>query len=132
MAKKSKPAAAAKAAGGRDLIARANPILASERPAIERLRLRTEIIAIRTAAKQRQLGAKLAEALAKLGGGSLLTATLLLFIQGQAGRAALVTAGLTLLLFVGGITFSALFERWSAKRDAEADGLQAVLNETGI
>lgn len=128
MAKKFKPAAA----GGRNLIAAANRVMASERPAIERLRLRKEIIDIRARAMQRQLGAKLADAVARLVGGSLLTATLLLFIQGRAGQAALVTAGVTLLLFVVGTIFSALFELAGAAWDAEADGVQAVRDETEV
>ena len=129
MARKFKPAAA-EAALGRDLIATAKLVLASKQPAIERLRLRQEIIDIRAIAHQSPVMSKLADSGAKFGGGSLLTAAVLLYIQRQVGIVALAIASLTLLLFVGGTIFSARFELRGARRDAEADGLQAVLNET--
>ena len=128
MARKTKPTTQASA--GRDLVATANRIMASERPAIERLRLRHEIFDIRATANRSHVRAKLTDSFAKFGGGSLLTAALLLFIQRQGGDAAVVTAGLTLLLFIAGTIFSARFELTGARRDAEADRLQAVLNET--
>ncbi len=128
MAGKSQPTTQASA--GRDLVATANRIMASERPAIERLTLRQEIIDIRATANRSHLDAKLADSMARFGGGSLLTAAFLLYIQRQAGSAALVTAGFTLLLFIVGTIFSARFELRGAGRDAEADRLQAVLNET--
>jgi hypothetical protein len=130
MARKANAAATAEGTGSRDLIATAKLILASEGPAIKRLRLRQEMIDIRASANRSHVLSKLTDSAAKFGGGSLLTAALVLYIQRQAGTAALAIAGFTLLLFVTGTIFSALLELSGARRDAEADGLQAVLDET--
>ncbi len=75
-------------------------------------------------------GSKLADAVAKFGGGSLLTATLLLIVGGQAGTAIIATAALTLLLFVAGITFWVKLDLEAARREFEADWLEAILKET--
>lgn len=88
------------------------------------------MIDIRASAHRSHVLSKLTDSAAKFGGGSLLTAALVLYIQRQAGTAALAIAGFTLLLFVAGTIFSALLELSGARRDAEADGLQAVLDET--
>jgi hypothetical protein len=54
---------------------------------------------------------RLADAFAKLGGGSLLTATLLLLVNGQVNAPVLAAAVTALLIFVGSTI------RWSARID---------------
>jgi hypothetical protein len=72
------------------------------------------------------------DSIAKFGGGSLLTATLLLLVQGTTKTAVAGTAGLTLLLFLGGIIISSVFDANAAEWDLEADALEAVLSETRL
>jgi hypothetical protein len=88
------------------------------------------ILAFHGAAKKWKRAARLADGFAKFGGGSLLTLTAGLLIAGQTGLAVLGTAGATLLLFVAGTMFSALFEGWSDRWELEEEHLKAVLQKT--
>jgi hypothetical protein len=60
----------------------------------------------------------------------LLTATLLLIVGGQGGTAIIATAGLTLLLFVSGITLWTYLDLKASQREFEAEWIEAVLKET--
>ena len=84
----------------------------------------------RSRGRRYQTGVKLADAVAKIGGGSLLTATLLLIVGGQTGGAIVFTAGLTLLLFIAGTVFWAYCDLKAAYWDYQAEWLEAVLMET--
>jgi hypothetical protein len=89
-----------------------------------------EALLFRRQARRFQTGGKLADAIAKFGGGSLLTATLLLIVGGQASATILLTAGLALLLFVAGTIFWAYCDLQAAQREFEAEWLEAALKET--
>jgi hypothetical protein len=115
---------------GRDLLEAARRVKASDDPLAERVRLRREVLACRRYGHRWRSASRFSDSIAKFGGGSLLTATLLLLIQGTIGAAVVGTAGLTLLLFLGGTIFSTVFESNAAEWDLEADGLEAVLAET--
>lgn len=92
--------------------------------------MREAALAFRLEARTYQRASKLADAVAKFGGGSLLTAMLVLVISGQAGAAVVVMAVLTLLLFVVGTSYWMYLDRRSAIWDYEADRIEAVLKET--
>jgi predicted ABC-type sugar transport system permease subunit len=94
-----------------------------------RASIKEAALLFRRQARRYQTGAKLADAVAKFGGGSLLTATLLLILNEQAETAVLLTAGLTLLLFVAGIIFWTQFDLEASQREFEAEWLEAVLKE---
>jgi predicted ABC-type sugar transport system permease subunit len=95
-----------------------------------RASMKEEALLFRRQGRRYQTGSKLADSVAKFGGGSLLTATLLLIVGGQAGIAIILTAGLTLLLFVAGITFWIHFDLRASQREFEAEWIEAVLKET--
>ena len=84
---------------------------------------------LRRSARGLQTRARLADAVAKLGGGSLLTATVLLIIGGQAAPSILMTAGLALLLLVAGTILWTYSDLQAAYRDLDADRLEAALKE---
>ena len=100
---------------------------------VERRAARAELIEqvlfLRGSARRLQTRARLADAVAKLGGGSLLTATVLLIIGGQAAPSILMTAGLALLLLVAGTILWTYSDLQAAYRDLDADRLEAALKE---
>ncbi|HEX8482557.1 MAG TPA: hypothetical protein VF650_11700 [Allosphingosinicella sp.] len=95
-----------------------------------RASIKEEALLFRRQARRFQTGSKLADAIAKFGGGSLLTATLLLIVGGQANDTILITAALALLLFVAGTIFWAYCDLQSSQREFEAEWLEAALKET--
>jgi hypothetical protein len=95
-----------------------------------RASLKEEALLFRRQGRRYQTGSKLADAVAKFGGGSLLTATLLLIVGGQAGTAIIAMAALTLLLFVSGITLWTYLDLKASQREFEAEWIEAVLKET--
>ena len=88
-----------------------------------------EALLSRRQARRFQTWARLADAVAKVGGGSLLTATLLLIIGGQAGLPILITALLALLLFAAGTILWTYCDLQAAQRDFDAEWLEAALKE---
>ncbi|HYJ82551.1 MAG TPA: hypothetical protein VEW26_06885 [Allosphingosinicella sp.] len=114
---------------GRDLLDTARGLQASDDPLAERLRLRREILALRRYGHRSRSISRLSDGLAKFGGGSLLTATLLLLLQGTLTAGVVGIFGLTLLLFLAGTIFSTIFESNAADWELEADALEAVLAE---
>jgi hypothetical protein len=95
-----------------------------------RASIKEEALLFRKQARRFQTGNKLADAIAKFGGGSLLTATLLLIVGGQANDTILLTAALALLLFVAGTILSAYCDLQAADREFQAEWLEAALKET--
>lgn len=83
----------------------------------------------RRQARRLQTWARLADAVAKVGGGSLLTATLLLIFGGQAGWPILITAFLALLLFVAGTILWTYCDLRAAQREFDAEWLEAAIKE---
>ena len=71
-----------------------------------------------------------ADALAKFGGGSLLTTTLLLMINGKAPLSVVITAVFALLIFLVSTIIWVVLELGIAERDSAAERLDAVLKET--
>ena len=94
-----------------------------------RAELIEQVLFLRASARRLQTRARLADAVAKLGGGSLLTATVLLIIGGQAAPSILMTAGLALLLLVAGTILWTYSDLQAAYRDLDADRLEAALKE---
>ena len=94
-----------------------------------RAELIEQALFLRRSARRLQTRARLADAVAKLGGGSLLTATVLLIIGGQAAPSILMTAGLALLLLVAGTILWTYSDLQAAYRDLDADRLEAALKE---
>ena len=94
-----------------------------------RAELIEQVLFLRGSARRLQTRARLADAVAKLGGGSLLTATVLLIIGGQAAPSILMTAGLALLLLVAGTILWTYSDLQAAYRDLDADRLEAALKE---
>lgn len=97
-----------------------------------RVSFREEALLLRLQARHSQSVAKLADAMAKFGGGSLLTATLLLIIGGHAGTAAVATAALALFLFVAGTICYIYWDRLAARSEYRADWLEAILEEAEL
>ncbi|SFR98414.1 hypothetical protein [Sphingomonas jatrophae] len=95
-----------------------------------RIGLKDEALVFRRSARRFQTNAKLADAFAKFGGGSLLTATLLLIVGGQASAAILGIAALTLLMFVAGTMYWMRMDMRAAQQEFEAERLEALLKET--
>ena len=89
-----------------------------------------EALLVRRQGRRFLTGARLADSVAKFGGGSLLTATLLLIIGGQAGPPILITASLALLLFVAGTMFWTYCDLKAADREFDAEWLEAWLEES--
>lgn len=73
---------------------------------------------------------KLADAMAKFGGGSLLTATLLLVINGNVAPLTILVVVFALLLFAISTISWVFLEQRAAQIEAAADRLDAVLKET--
>ena len=94
-----------------------------------RAAIKEEALLFRRQGRRFQTWARLADAVAKVGGGSLLTATVLLIIGGQAGWPILITASLALLLFVAGTIFWTYCDLQAAQRDFDAEWLEAALKE---
>lgn len=117
---------------GQDLIelaasvGRASP---ASRTAI-RLEIWDELLSSRQAGRRSRVAAKTADAVAKFGGGSLLTATVLLLITGQSSGWLWGTAALTLLSFIIGTISSAVIEARADGAELEAQRLEVVLQET--
>ena len=88
-----------------------------------------QALSCRREARRLQTGARLADTLAKFGGGSLLTATLLLIIGGQAAPSILITTSLALILLVAGTISWTYCDLKSARRDLDAERLEAALKE---
>jgi len=101
------------------------------RLAMTRLGIAHHALRLKCESRRFKRAAKLADGLGKFGGGSLLTATALLLLNGQWGPAVLGTAVLTLILFVAGTIFSLIFEGWSDRAELEEEHLNAVLREAG-
>jgi hypothetical protein len=95
-----------------------------------RVSIKEEALLFRKQARRFQTGNKLADSIAKFGGGSLLTATLLLIVGGQANDTILLTAALALLLFVAGTILSSYCDLQAADREFQAEWLEAALKET--
>jgi hypothetical protein len=105
-------------------------VKASQDPLAERLRLHNEALAFRQQGHRSRSASRLGDSLAKFGGGSLLTATLLLLIQGTLAAIVVGTAALTLLLFLAGTISWVVFENNATEWELEAEALEAVLAET--
>lgn len=95
-----------------------------------RLEIWDELLSFRQAGRRFRVAAKTADAVAKFGGGSLLTATVLLLITGQGSGWLWGTAALTLLLFVIGTISSAVIEARADGAVLRAERLEVVLQET--
>ncbi|WP_294056490.1 hypothetical protein [Sphingomonas sp.] len=80
-------------------------------------------------ARQCRATHKTAEEIAKFGSGSLFGATALLLLTTSAAPLVAGTAGLTLLLFLGGTTIASMFDRKSAQWEHKAARIDAVLAE---
>ena len=91
---------------------------------------RERIADYRLQARRMQGAARLADAFAKFGGGSLLTTTLLLMINGKAPLSVAVTAVIALLIFLGCTILWVLLEFGVAKSEEAVERLEAVLKET--
>lgn len=117
---------------GRDLLDAARSVTASVDPFAERVSLRSEVLSCRRYGHRWRSAFSFVDSIARFGGGSLLTATLLLLVQGTRDSAVVGTAVLTLLLFLGGLIVSTVFDANAAEWNLEADALEAVLSETKL
>lgn len=117
---------------GEDLIELAASVGRAPRAARTAIRLEIwdKLLSSRQAGRRFRVAAKTADAVAKFGGGSLLTATVLLLITGQSSGWLWGTAALTLLLFVIGTISSAVIEARADGAELGAERLEAVLQET--
>lgn len=98
---------------------------------IARVRLREDVAGFRLKARQLQGSIRLADALAKLSGGSLLTATLLLIVNGQMRWPVLITAVTALLVFASSTILLVLLDRKVAVLEHAVDLVEAALKEAG-
>ncbi len=101
----------------------------TERAAV-RLRRRDEAADFRRLSRRTQAIVRLADSGAKLGGGSLLTATLLLLLNGQVNWPVAVIAVSALLVFVVSTMFLVYLDRQIAEFDHSVDVIEAALKET--
>lgn len=95
-----------------------------------RVRRREQVANLRRNARQAQAIVRLVDAFAKLGGGSLLTATLLLMVNGQVTLPVVVTAMSALLAFIGSTISLIYLDQHVAEFDHAADVIEAALKET--
>lgn len=98
---------------------------------VARVRLREDVAGFRLKARQLQGSIRLADALAKLSGGSLLTATLLLIVNGQMRWPVLITAVTALLVFASSTILLVLLDRKVAVLEHAVDLVEAALKEAG-
>lgn len=94
-----------------------------------RLLVQEERLQLRLKARQFASLGRLFDAIAKFGGGSLLTAVLLLMLGGRIETGVIATALTTLIAFLGGTTLTVYFERRAARLDHAADRLEMLLKE---
>ncbi|WP_331043637.1 hypothetical protein [Sphingomonas sp.] len=73
---------------------------------------------------------RFADTFAKLGGGSLLTASLLLLVNGQVTGPVIGTALLALLVFIGSTMYLVRLDRVVAEYEHAVDVIEAALKET--
>lgn len=95
-----------------------------------RAQRRDEIADLRLKSRRTQGVIRLADAFAKIGGGSLLTATLLLLVNGQVTIPVVATALSALLVFVGSTISLVILDRQIAGLDHVAEIIEAALKET--
>ena len=95
-----------------------------------RIRRRQDIADLRLSARQTQGVVRLADAFAKLSGGSLLTATVLLIVNGQVSWPIIGTAFVTLLVFLTSTISLIRLDRELADYDHAVDVIEAALKET--
>ncbi len=95
-----------------------------------RVRQRQEAANLRRRMKRAQAAIRLADTFAKLGGGSLLTASLLLLVNGQVTRPVIGTALLALLVFLASTIYLMLLDRIVAEYEHAVDVIEAALKET--
>ena len=80
--------------------------------------------------KGAQAEIRLADTFAKLGGGSLLTASLLLLVNGQVTGPVIGTALLALLVFIGSTMYLVRLDQIVAEHEHAVDVIEAALKET--
>ena len=97
---------------------------------VARIRRRQNAADLRLSARRTQGMVRLADAFAKLSGGSLLTATVLLIVNGQVSWPIIGTALVTLLVFLASIMFLIRLDRETADFDHAVDVIEAALKET--
>lgn len=95
-----------------------------------RIRRRQDIADLRLSARHTQGIVRLADAFAKLSGGSLLTATVLLIVNGQVSWPIIGTAFVTLLVFMTSTISLIRLDRELAEYDHAVDVIEAALKET--
>lgn len=95
-----------------------------------RIRRRAQATDARLRVRELQGKVRVADSFAKLGGGSLLTASLLLMINGQVSWPIAVTAMLALLVFVASTMFVYRLDRAIARLENDIDVIDAALKET--
>ena len=110
----------------------ADEFLATSEPAriTARIRRRQNIADLRLSSRRTQGKVRLADAFAKLSGGSLLTATVLLIVNGQVSWPIISTALVTLLVFLASTMFLIRLDRAMADFDHAIDVIEAALKET--
>lgn len=95
----------------------------------ERTRYREDALAFRLKTRQAQGLMRSADTLAKLSGGSLLTATVLLIVNGHAAWPIVMTAILALLFFSAATICLMWLDQRVARFDHAADLIEAALEE---
>lgn len=96
-----------------------------------RIWLRENELRCRLSANRMRVAGRIADGVAKFGGGSLLTTAIALVIGGQVGWLIVGIAALTLLCFVIGTMLAGAFEYRAAIWDFEAERLAAALSMVG-
>jgi hypothetical protein len=97
---------------------------------VERVRRRGQAADFRRRSRRTQATIRLADTFAKLGSGSLFTATLLLLVNGQVNGPVVLTATSALLVFVTSTISLVAADRRVAEFDHAADVIEAALKET--
>lgn len=111
------------------IVAELTASLDADRPTA-RVSRREEIADLRLKGRRTQGVIRLADALAKLGGGSLLSATLVLIINGRIAAPVVVTALLALFLFMASTIMLVALDRRVADLEHTVDMIEAALKET--
>lgn len=94
-----------------------------------RLRLRQDILELRLDSSRLRATERVADAIAKIGGGSLLTTTIGLVVARQPLATVIAVGGLTLLFLVAGIILSAWMTHHALGLEFEADKIDVALAE---
>lgn len=94
-----------------------------------RLIVQEERLILRHRARRASGLARLFDSVSKFGGGSLLTAVLLLILRGRLEVGVVVTAATTLIALLGGIISTLYSDRKAARLDHAAERLEILLKE---